>query len=217
MTFLIIHLILNDTKMATIKLTNKQLRLIQRSLDFYSRVGCLQFDEILSHPTINNAMNSQFTPDKELEVGDETMRGKIVEIGKGFIKTKGTWGKGEEIKTWTDVDKIKLSPNWNELHDNTDEIRLKLNSLKRLITGENWGSGGHLGIYNGKTDDSCREAYDILQVIRNEFWKEEPNRSSITVDSSISLSSKEPIVEVKLDNIQDVRKRKLNSIKNDIL
>ena len=38
--------------MATIKLTNKQLRLIQTALDLYSRVGILQFEEILSHPTI---------------------------------------------------------------------------------------------------------------------------------------------------------------------
>ncbi len=198
--------------MATIKLTNKQLRLIQKSLDFYSRIGCLQFEEILSHPTIDNAIDSQFTPDKELEIGDDTMRGKIVEIGDGFIKTKGTWGNGEEIRTWTDVDKIKLSPDWTGLQHKTDEIRLSLTMLKNLISGEHFSNGGHLGIHSKKTDESCREAYDIVQVIRNEFWKEQPNKSSITVDSSINLSTSEPVVQVQLDTIKDIRKEKLNKI-----
>jgi hypothetical protein len=39
--------------MATITLTNKQLKLIQSALDLYSRIGILQLDEIINHPSID--------------------------------------------------------------------------------------------------------------------------------------------------------------------
>jgi hypothetical protein len=198
--------------MATIKLTNKQLRLIQRALDFYSRIGILQFDEILNHPTMDNLLYKQFSPKKEFEVGDQTMRGEIVEIGDDYIKTKGSWGNGEEIKTWTDIENIKFSPNWTELHKKSDEIKNILNLLKYKFSGEHFGDLGNLGIYNSDVDEYCREAYDILQVIRHEFWKEDKDINKISVDASVSLSSSEPIVEVKLDTIKDVRKQKIKKI-----
>jgi len=198
--------------MATIKLNNKQLRLIQTALDFYSRVGILQFDEILDHPTINNAIYDQFIPKKEFEVGDHTMRGEIVEIGKGYIKTKGSWGDSEEIKTWTDVKNIKLSPDWNKYHYTKDKIKSVFNDVKQDITGKDFGHGSY-GIHSPEVDDSCREAFDIIQVIRHEFWKENPKRSTITVDSSISLTSPQTIVKVELDTISEIRKDKLKKIK----
>lgn len=199
--------------MATIKLTNSQLRLIHNALDFYARIGTLQFERILDHPSIDSIFYDVITPKKDLEVGDDTKRGKIVEIGKGYIKTKGTWGNGEEIKTWTDVENIKLSPNWEEYHHKKDEITYYLNYLKKLISNIDF-TNGNLGIYNDKVDESCREAYDILQVIRHEFWKINPNKSNMTVDSSCNLSHPENKVDVKLDDIKDVRKQKLNKIKN---
>jgi hypothetical protein len=198
--------------MATIKLSNDQLRLIQKALDFYSRVGILQFEEILNHPTIDNAIDNQFTPKKELEVGDDTMRGKIVEIGKGYIKTKGSWSKGVEIRTWTDVDKIKLSPDWSSVHDTKDKIKDFFTQIKHMISGEYFGNGNY-GIYNDSVDESCRKAYDIIQIIRHEFWKSNPIRSEMTVGSSINLSHPESKVEVELDTIKEIRKQKLDKIK----
>ena len=53
----------------------------------------------------------------------------------------------------------------------------------------------------------------MIQIIRHEFWKENPNRSNITVDSSTHLSHPDDAVKVELDNIKDIRKRKLNKIK----
>jgi len=50
---------------------------------------------------------------------------------------------------------------------------------------------GIWGIYNPKVDETCREAYDILQVIRHEFWKADETRSNITVDSSVHLTTKD--------------------------
>jgi len=201
--------------MATIKLTNDQLKLIQIALDFYSRIGILQFEEILDHPTISQCLEKQFSPglrfNREFKVGDHTMRGEIVEIGEDYIKTKGYWNSKEEIRTWTDIKNIRFSPDWDKLHNETNEIKILFNLLKSKITGENFGNG-NLGIHNSNTDDSARKAFDILQVIRHEFWKANENRSSITVDSSISLTSSEEPVEVKLDTIKDVRNRKIKKI-----
>ena len=88
-----------------------------------------------------------------------------------FIKTKGNWGKGEEIKKWTDVDKIKLSPDYTEIHRTKDLI-----------------------------SNLLREAYDMIQVIRHEFWKANPNRSNITVDSDVLIWTTQPEIVVTLDN-----------------
>ena len=198
--------------MATIKLTNKQLRLIQTALDLYSRVGILQFEEILSHPTIEKLIYKKSTINKKIEVGSDTMRGKVVEIGDGYIKTKGSWGNGEEIKTWTDVDEIKLSPDWNVYHKTNDNIKNVLTNIKTEITGEIFGRSGSLGIHNDDTDASCREAFDIIQVIRHEFWKENPDSRISTVDANISLITPEPSVTVQLDTISEIRKRKLTKL-----
>lgn len=199
--------------MATITLTNDQLRLIQDALELYSRIGILQFDRILDHPTIDKNITDTFTPKKDkLEVGDDTVRGKVVEIGDGFIKTEGWWSNGKEIKTWTDVDKIKLSPDWNKIHATRDMIKSNLNSVKMLVSNNKFGPNGNYGIHNKEVDDSCREAFDMIQVIRHEFWKENPKRSNGTVDSSISKITETSMIKVKLDTIKDIRKEKIKKL-----
>lgn len=198
--------------MAKIELNNDQLRLIQRALDFYSRIGILQFKELLDHPTIDNLIMKKSSPKNKLEIGDETMRGTIVEIGKGYIKTKGSWGNGEEIRKWTDVDKIKISPDWSKVHETHDKIEADLNYLKTLISGENLGNG-HYGIGSKEVDDSCRDAHDLIQIIRHEFWKANPNRSNVTVDSSVHIMNKKnEEVKVELDTVKEIRKRKIKKI-----
>jgi len=198
--------------MATINLTNKQIRLIQDALELYSRVGTLHLDVILDNPTVHDNIMKKFTSKKELEVGDNTMRGEIVEITKKHIKTKGHWGNREEIKTWTDIKNIKLSPNWSEVHKTRDEIGYYLNKIKNLTSGTELGNGGNLGIHNKNVDESCREAFDMIQVIRHEFWKENPNRSNITVDSNVSLISTKELISVKLDSLRKEKLKKLNNI-----
>ena len=185
--------------MATITLNNEQLRLIQKALDFYSRVGMGQFNEILEHPTFEKSIVRQFTPKKELEVGDRTMRGEIVEIGKGYMKTKGSGGDGEALKKCTDIENVYLSPYWSLLHEKEDEIKNKLNVARNMLYGEEMSQNGSWGIYNEKVDESCREAYNMVQVIRHEFWKLNPNKSSATVDSSVDSWIKNKI-KVKADD-----------------
>jgi hypothetical protein len=194
--------------MAKLELTNDQLQLIQKALDFYSRVGIMQFDRILDHPTIDNVIDDRFRPKKELEVGDRTERGEIVEIKKKQIKTKGSWGNGEEIKTWKDIENIKLSTDWSEVHRIKDEVRVKFSEIQHLISGEIFGTGGSYGIYNSNVDDSCREAFDIVQVIRHEFWKVDPKSTSATVDSHIHQSSSTKLPKVEIDSEEYLSKLK---------
>ena len=198
--------------MAKIELNNEQLMLIQKALDFYSRMGALQFKELLSHPTISNLIINNFSSKKKLEVGDETMRGIVVEIGNGYIKTKGNWGNGEEIRKWNDVDKIKISTDLSKVNEARDQVETKLNYLKKLISGQDFANGNY-GIGSKEVDDSCRDAYDLIQIIRHEFWKEKSNKSNATVDSSVHLMNKKnEEVKVEIDTIKDIRKRKIKKI-----
>jgi hypothetical protein len=194
--------------MAKLELTNDQLQLIQQALDLYSRVGILQFDRILDHPTVYDVISDRFRPKKELEVGDRTERGEIVEITNKYIKTKGSWGNGEEIKTWEDKENIKLSTDWGETHKKRDEIRIKLSEIQSLVSGENFGNGGSFGIYNPKVDETCREAFDIIQAIRHEFWKVNPSSNNATVDSSIRQSSLTKLPKVEIDSEEYLNKLK---------
>ena len=194
--------------MAKLELTNDQLQLIQKALDFYSRVGIMQFERILDHPTIDNVIEDKFRPKKELEVGDRTERGEIVEITKKHIKTKGSWGKGEEVKTWKDIDNIKLSTDWSEVHRVKDEIRIHLSEIQYLVSGERFGTGGSYGIYNSNVDETCREAFDIVQAIRHEFWKVDPKSTSMTVDSHIHQSSSTKLPNVEIDSEEYLNKLK---------
>jgi len=180
--------------MATLEVSNDQLRLIQIALDFYSRVGIGQFGVIKDHPTFEKHLYDVCRPDKEVEVGDSTSQGKILEIkdGKaliaGSVKNK-MWNEATE---WKKLKDVKLSTNYEEFHSIRDEIDTKLYKVRNILTNDDSvGRNGNRGIYNPKVDASCREAYDIIQVIRHEFWKADETRSNITVDSSVHLTTKD--------------------------
>jgi hypothetical protein len=177
--------------MTTLELTNEQLRLVQQALDFYSRVGIGQMWAIKEHPTYENHLREKLRPKKKLEVGDRTERGEVVEIGKGYIKTKGHWSNGEEIREWTDVENVKLSIDYGMYHEIRDRAEKVLNQGRNMLLQEELPNNGSWGIFNPSVDESCQVAFDIIQVIRHEFWKQNPNRSNITVDSSVHLHCKD--------------------------
>lgn len=207
--------------MATLICNNEQLKLIQDALELYSRIGILQLDHIIYHPFIKNMLYNQFRPKKsKLEVGDETERGTIVEIGENYIKTKSYWSDWkdratlemlqqyeidnkwpEEIRTWYDIDNIKLSIDYNKYHAAKDKLVDLCSELKNLISGDPQISNKHASYGIGRTNEGQYniDAYDMIQVIRHEFWKENPNRSNITVDSSICKFGNKKLIKVKLD------------------
>ena len=134
--------------MATLTVTEKQLQLIQKSLDFYSRVGIGQFEEIKKHPTFEKHLHKEF-----------------------------------EIDGKTDYTR------YHAVRDSADNVIFQARNI--LYNDNSLGKNGSWGIYNPKVDESCREAFDLIQVIRHEFWKSNPKRSNITVDSSVHLHCKD--------------------------
>tara|TARA_R110000796_G_scaffold104011_5_gene213534 strand:- start:12 stop:440 length:429 start_codon:yes stop_codon:yes gene_type:complete len=130
--------------MVTLKVTEKQLHLIQTSLDFYNRIGIGQFNMIKDHPTFEKHLHEEFK-----------------------------------------VDGVTDYVRYHEVRGNIDCILTQPRNM--LYNDHSIGTNGNWGIFNPKVDESCREAFDIIQVIRHEFWKRDENRSGITVDSSVHL------------------------------
>jgi hypothetical protein len=176
--------------MPTLSVTDDQLHLIKSALDMYSRVGIGQMWAVKDHPTFTNILSDKLRPKKELEVGDRTERGEIVEIGKTHIKTRGTWGKGEEIRTWP-KEEIKLSMDYSQFHEIRDRGEIMLNQGRNYLLQDELPNHGSYGIYHPDVDESCRVAFDLIQVIRHEYWKADPERSEMTVDASLHLSTKD--------------------------
>jgi len=180
--------------MSTLEVNNNQLRLIQKALDFYSRIGMGQFNVIKEHPTFEKHLYEVCSPVKEIEVGDRTPQGKILEIkeGKALISGSVKDGYWNKEHVWKKLKDVKLSTNYTKYHQIRDNIDNQLAEVRNnLIQDYSVGKNGSWGIHNPKVDESCREAYDIIQVIRHEFWKADETRSSITVDSHVMLTTKD--------------------------
>lgn len=179
-------------KLNKLELTDKQLSLVQSALDFYSRVGCGQFQVITEHPTFKRFLNNNVIKKKgEVIVGDDTRRGKVVEIDKKkkWWKTEGQWGGKTEVKKWTDMENLKHSPDYSAIHKIEDTAIDSLTHARNILTQDSSiGRNGNWGIYNDNVDDTCRMAFDLVQVIRHERWKADEDGSSITVDSHIHFT-----------------------------
>lgn len=174
--------------MHILKLTQEQLLVTKKALDFYLRIGIGQFNEIVSHPTFEEFLFKTFSDQSPLKVGDNTMRGEVVEIAKNgkWIKTKGSWGNGEEVKKWTDVDKIKKSPDWTKLRETQEKAEDLLSIGRNVLMNTTLGKNGSWGIHNENVDESCRVAYDIQKAISHEYWKQYKDENYWSVDSSRS-------------------------------
>lgn len=143
--------------MANLKVNEDQLRLIQRALEFYCRIGIGQFREIKNHPTFQKHLHEQLKADGEID--------------------------------------------YNTFHSVRETVDDVLNVARNMLYNElGVSKNGNWGIYNSKVDDSCRDAHDLVQVIRHEFWKADPDRSNMTVDSSITLAdNKNMNIKCELD------------------
>ena len=178
--------------MNTLHLTYEQLILVERALDFYSRIGIGQFERIKDHPTFEEHLCKEFQiKTGPLEIGDKTSRGIIVEMDKKgkWVKTKGSWGNGEEIKKWTDVENVTHSTDYTKYHQTRDIVDTALTYPRNLLINDiDMSRNGSWGIHHQSVHDTCRMAFDIHQVIRHERWKRNPHRSSMTVDSHIHFT-----------------------------
>jgi hypothetical protein len=173
--------------MAKISLSESHLKLIQKALDFYTRVGIGQMWAIKDHPSYERILQEKLRPQKEIEVGDNTERGIVVEISNDAIITEGTWGGSKERRTHR-KEEVKLSIDYEKYHFIRNSGEEQLNKGRNILLDEKIPDNGSFGIHHPRVDDSCREAFDIVQIIRHEFWKRNPDRSFSTVDSSVSLN-----------------------------
>lgn len=176
--------------MATLTVTNEQLRLIQQALDFYSRVGIGQMWAIKDHPTYEGVLRENLRPKKVIEVGDRTEQGEVVKITKNRIQTKGWWGAKEELR-WFPKEQVKLSIDYGQFHDLRDTAEKILNTGRNMLLQDELPNNGSYGIFNENVHESCRVAFDIIQVIRHEFWKVNEDRQEYTVDASVHLRTKD--------------------------
>jgi hypothetical protein len=178
--------------MNTLHLTDEQLTLVQHALDFYSRVGTGQFEVIKDHPTFEAHLHKEFAFKKgPLEVGDRTVRGEVVEIDKKgkWVKTKGSWGNGEEVRKWTDVENVYHSTDYGKYHSTRDSIDEQLTIARNMLINNQFMSrNGSWGIHHPSVDDTSRMAFDIVQVIRHERWKADPKRNEHVVSSHIHFT-----------------------------
>ena len=176
--------------MATLTVTKEQLQLIQRALDFYSRVGIGQMWEIKYHPTFEGALIEKLRPKKTIEVGDKTEQGEVVKITKTRIQTKGQWNAKEELR-WFPKEQVKLSIDYEKFHHIRDVGEKQLNMGRNILLQEEIPNNGSYGIHHPIVDESCRVAFDMIQVIRHEFWKANEDRKEYTVDASVHLITKD--------------------------
>jgi len=78
---------------------------------------------------------------------------------------------------------------YHEVRNNVDVMLVQPRNM--LLNSPLLGRNASWGIYNPSVDESCRIAFDLIQVIRHEFWKANPDRSDYVVMSSVHLSTKD--------------------------
>jgi hypothetical protein len=102
--------------------------LVERALDFYSRVGIGQFDVIKEHPTFESYLYEVCTPNKVPDVGDRTPQGEILEVkdGKALINGSVSEETGHWCDTpvWKKLEDVKLSTNYTRYHEIRDNVDL---------------------------------------------------------------------------------------------
>ena len=89
---------------------------------------------------------------------------------------------------------------YSRYHEVRDTVDLMLVQPRNMLLNDlTLPKNASWGIYSPDVDESCRVAYDLIQVIRHEFWLANPNRSEHVVMSSVHLTSKDSYkIKVKL-------------------
>lgn len=162
-----------------IEVDESQLELISKVLDFYSRIGILQFEELLEHPTIQKLMEEKNKV--ELKKGSITNKGEVVEIGCNSIKVRTD---DNEIKDYGSNDLSVI--NYVKFHNQKNSLFNQLTKIKSVLTSGEIVEGSY-GVYSDEIDDSCKISYDLYQQLRHQIWLDDTNRNSYSVDSRVYL------------------------------
>ena len=118
-----------------------------------------------------------------------------VGIGQTWvIKDHPTYKRVLHTKLREDNDGVV---DYEKYHDARERADILFSQGRNLLLQEEKHANGSYGIHHPNVDEWCRMAFDIVQVIRHEFWKRNPDRSEITVDSHIHFTSTEDSYKIK--------------------
>ena len=67
---------------------------------------------------------------------------------------------------------------YSQYHLVRDRVDNKLGEVKKLLYNED-GVKGHWGINHPNVDESCREAYDLINIIKQELFKQNTDITNI--------------------------------------
>lgn len=213
-------------KKVTIECSEEELWLIERALNFYSRIGIGQFNEITDHPTFDKNLEKLSILERDPVVGDSTPQGKILEIknGKALINGSVKDGKWDKAQEWKDLKDVKLSCDYGKKHALEDFARIQLNHARNILYGEEMTKNGNWGIYHPKVDDSCRIAYHLYQELRHARYLDrldngEQDERRYTVDEYPAdvckiAGMKIPEFKVTIENEQKTRNTKSSNSKS---
>lgn len=95
----------------------------------------------------------------------------------------GQFDRIKELPTVQD----KLAKNHRE--DSYDIGEFELLQARNVLFNMDFGFNGSHGINSEEVSDYARLAQDIIEVMRHEFWKNNPKRMEGTLDSSVTLRS----------------------------
>jgi hypothetical protein len=194
--------------MNKLELTNEQLWLVERALDFYSRVGIGQFDVIKEHPTFEKYLEEVCRPKRQPEVEDRTPQGRILEIKDGEALINGSVDKETghwcDTPVWKKLEDVKLSTDYTRYHEIRDNVDLMfIQPRNMLLNDPTLPKYASWGIHNEHVDDTCRMSFDMVQVIRHERWKRNSHRSNMTVDSHIHFTHRKDNSSSKIKCVMD--------------
>ena len=93
---------------------------------------------------------------------------------------------------------------WDLPRENKDMLERKCRAITLLLSnGEFDGHRGSYGVMSDKIDKHAGTAYNIHQVIRNQFWKEQPEDKlqNYSTHSSVSITNGEEAI--KIEKVED--------------
>lgn len=69
--------------------------------------------------------------------------------------------------------------------DRSDELEILLTKARNILIGKEMPKNASYGIRHKDVHRSSGEAYDMLQIIRHEIWKNDPNRNMAVVSAHV--------------------------------
>ena len=117
-------------------------------------------------------------------------------LGSGQIEElENHWGINEfQINKHT----IEGATNYADYHEEKDNLRQFINAYKNLLFM--MAPNASYGIHADAISDTCRQSWDMIQVIRHEVWKQDPERTNFGVNAypASRSSEKEELITVNI-------------------